>query len=161
MIYRLLPSGSFSVPNPVSSSARFRIDDPSIAEYVKTTPIVIMGDGGSGTVTKPDFNVTFDANGGERVPTQVVTSGTAITLPSATREGYTFNGWISSGALYQAGASFTVNADVTFTARWTQNGATPTPTPPAPTTYTVTFNANGGAGTMSAQSFTAGTAQNN
>ncbi len=65
-----------------------------------------------------------------------VTSGTNITLPSATREGYKFNGWYSAETggtkLGDAGATYKMSAaDVTFYAHWVAS-------------RTLTFNACGG-----------------
>ena len=95
----------------------------------------------------------------------------AITLPTATKTGYTFNGWYtaaSGGTLVDvAGKSYTPSADITLYAHWTANtytvtlepdGGKPTPAPTVKPTYdsampsvnvptrkyTVTFNANTG-----------------
>ncbi|MBQ7189426.1 MAG: leucine-rich repeat protein, partial [Kiritimatiellae bacterium] len=81
------------------------------------------------------YTVTFNANGGSVSPTtRTVDSGTAVgTLPTPTRTNYTFAGWYtaaSGGTLVTA--TTTVDADVTYYARWTA------------IQYTVTFNANGG-----------------
>ena len=127
-IYQLQVRNPFTISNPVSVSARFRIDDPSVAGYDNIKPIVLNASGDVQPVTKAEYTARFNVNGGVAVSAQTVTAGTAITLPSTTREGYTFNGWTLNGQTYQAGASYTVNGDVTFTAQWTQN-ATPTPVP--------------------------------
>lgn len=56
----------------------------------------------------------------------------AITLPTATRTGYNFNGWQdSSGNIYAAGASYTPSATTTLTATWSGQ------------TYQVKYNGNG------------------
>lgn len=95
----------------------------------------------------------------------------AVTLPTASKTGYTFNGWYtaaSGGTLVDvAGKSYTPSADITLYAQWTANtytvtlepeGGTPTPAPTVKPTYdanmpsvtvptrkyTVTFNANTG-----------------
>ncbi len=82
------------------------------------------------------FVVTFDANGGVGGATRSVRAGDSLdTLPTVTRENYTFLGWFTKadGGM-QVTASTVVTADATYYARW------------AVKTYTVTFNANGGAG---------------
>ncbi len=73
----------------------------------------------------PKFTITF--TGGElatgTAPTQnAVLSGTKITLPdnTFTNADYTFNGWNDGTAIYQPGDSYTVNADVSFSAVWLQ-----------------------------------------
>ena len=68
--------------------------------------------------------------------------GTALTAPTMTKTGYSFNVWSPS-----VPATMPDN-DATYTATWTAN------------TYSVRFNANGGSGSMSNQNFTYGVAQN-
>ena len=66
--------------------------------------------------------VTFDADGGiagqSSIPAEV---GTEIELPSATRDGYTFDGWfLGDVKIGDAGDSYTVNEAATLTAHWTE-----------------------------------------
>jgi len=72
------------------------------------------------------YNVLFDVQGGTSVNPMTVQPGAAITLPSTSRNGYTFNGWYlssSGGTLVgRAGNSYVVNGNVTLYALWTQNG---------------------------------------
>ena len=88
--------------------------------------------------TIPTYKVTFNSNGGtvSGTGTKTVTSGEKYgTLPTATKSGYTFDGWYTSGS---GGTRITENTTVSLTgnqtlyAHWTEK------------TYTVTFNANGG-----------------
>ena len=88
--------------------------------------------------TIPTYKVTFNSNGGtvSETGTKTVTSGEKYgTLPTATKSGYTFDGWYTSGS---GGTRITENTTVSLTgnqtlyAHWTEK------------TYTVTFNANGG-----------------
>lgn len=44
--------------------------------------------------------------------------GEKITLPSATKDGYTFKGWSDGTNTYAAGANYTVEGNVTLTAQW-------------------------------------------
>ncbi|MCL2844319.1 MAG: InlB B-repeat-containing protein [Chitinivibrionia bacterium] len=80
------------------------------------------------------FTVNFNANGGiVNLLSQPVNSGTSITLPIPTRDGFVFNGWFTAmtGGT-EVNSPFTVNANTTLFARWTiQN-------------YTITFNSQGG-----------------
>ncbi|MGI6249514.1 MAG: InlB B-repeat-containing protein, partial [Acutalibacteraceae bacterium] len=73
------------------------------------------------------YNLTFNANGGTGgtgpTPTKY---GVAITAPTVTRTGYTFNGWSPTVPATMPGANST------YTAQWTINQ------------YTITFNSNGG-----------------
>jgi len=87
--------------------------------------------------TANTYTVTFDANGGsvslENKP--VTYHGTYGTLPTPTRDGYTFNGWYTSasgGTKVESSTTVTTASNHTLYAQWTVNS------------YTVTFNANGG-----------------
>lgn len=69
------------------------------------------------------YKVTFVYGDNRNNTTSEVVSGTTVTLPSASRTGYTFNGWRSSADndLHKAGTSVAITADTTFTANWTRN----------------------------------------
>ncbi|NBO56935.1 MAG: hypothetical protein EBU84_20600, partial [Actinobacteria bacterium] len=106
------------------------------------------------------YTVTYDYNsatgGNGTASATYSTGGTAITLPTPTRTGYTFAGWYSDSGLTTsiggAGASYSPTGTTTSLnayAKWTAN------------TYTVTYNYNsatGGNGTASANFTTGGTA---
>lgn len=71
------------------------------------------------------FTITYNANGGTGEPaSQTKESGKALTLSSTkpTRQGYTFLGWATSAgassAQYNAGSSFTTDANTTLYAVW-------------------------------------------
>ena len=111
--------------------------------------------------TKLEYTITYEfdsANGGQIVGTRYTTTyeiTTAITLPSAKKVGYAFNGWVSDGSgnwgvsTYNAGnVSAGRYGDVTMTAQYTGNQ------------YYVQFNGNGStSGTMYNQTFTYGEQQ--
>lgn len=82
------------------------------------------------------YTLVFNANGGTiSTSSKTVSYGSAYgTLPTPTRDYYTFNGWYtSSSGGTQVTASTTMGGgNVTVYAHWTAN------------TYTLTFNANGG-----------------
>ena len=73
------------------------------------------------------YKVTYNANGGTVTPSSVTYAGTALTLPTPTRDGYTFNGWYtaaSGGTLIgAAGATYTPEADITLYAQWTEDSS--------------------------------------
>ena len=100
-----------------------------------------------GTEVSYDEDVTFTAiwtvtvgydYGYDQKTTETdVVEGSVIKLPEASREGYTFKGWVDSEKQYQAGDEYTVTKAVTFEAQWEAvKGTTPTnPTnPSAPNT---------------------------
>ena len=94
----------------------------------------------TGGSSDPDvYTITYNTNGGASVANPSVTPGTAITLPTPVRSGYTFAGWYSDAALTNRVTSpYTPTASVTLYASWTGDG------PGDTTTYTVTFDTNGG-----------------
>ena len=84
----------------------------------------------------PELSVTFDSNGGSSVSSITRTYGDSIgSLPTTTKEGYTFDGWIYNGSTISS--STTVTSNMTVIASWTAN------------TYTVTFDSNGGSSVSS------------
>lgn len=92
------------------------------------------GAGNAGSAYRPSGDVTLKATW----------SDASVTLPTATKTGYTFAGWSVEAAKGSiAGNTLTVkNTDVTATANYTAN------------TYTVKYNANGGNGEMTDQAIT-------
>ena len=87
--------------------------------------------------SRQPYTLYLNANGGSCTTTSLTAiSGKAIgTLPTPTREGYTFNGWFtaaSGGTEVSETTSFKNVDSVTLYAAWTAE------------TYTVTYNANGG-----------------
>lgn len=79
--------------------------------------------------------ITFDANGGSCDTAAADTNGDGVltTLPTATRDGYTFDGWFTAK---DGGDKVTTETffkeDITLYAHWTKNssgGGTVTPTP--------------------------------
>ena len=78
-----------------------------------------------------EYTVTYNAGEGTLDPSDTsatVTAGESVTLPTATRDGYTFLGWLISGTSEDNGqtlsadtTTYTPTADVTLTAQWAQN----------------------------------------
>ncbi len=89
--------------------------------------ITIMGTKKGGDTPTPvsTYTVTYDCNGGvSGCPDDLtgIEKGTSITLADApTKTDYTFGGWNDGTTTYEAGYSYTVNGNVTFTAQWTEN----------------------------------------
>ena len=93
------------------------------------------------------YTITYNANGGSVTPSLITRElGSVITLPTPTKNNYTFTGWTAStdGEIYNGGDDYTVNGNVTFTANWQS------------TQYNITYNANGGTGALSIQTATKG-----
>ena len=110
-----------------------------------TVPDYAVTIGGTVATT---YTVTYDCNGGTSGCPENVTgiaSGASITLAAApTKTNYVFTGWNDGTTTYQAGASYTVNGDVTLTAQWVAGG-----------TGTITFGSASGSVQINAASIQA------
>ena len=73
--------------------------------------------------------VTFDSNGGTSVDNVYVDSGSLVgnvgQLPTPTRQGYTFNGWIDTATGRLVDTSAEVTRDYNLKAQWSPNSDTP------------------------------------
>ena len=83
------------------------------------------------------YTVTYKANGGSVSPESASAGDNgAVTLPTPTRTGYTFNGWFTEASggtrIGNGGVSYTLTEDITVYAQWTLQ------------TFTVTINAGTG-----------------
>ena len=88
------------------------------------------------TYSPAPYVVTYAANGGTLTPTATTANynfGTPVTLPLATKAGYTFTGW-NSPSVGLNGASYSPTASITLTAQWSA------------ITYSVTYSGNGSNG---------------
>jgi uncharacterized repeat protein (TIGR02543 family) len=91
------------------------------------------------TATNPgitEYTVSFYDNG-VVLPefSRALASGAQITLPTPTKTGYAFNGWLLGGIGAPLTGTYTVNADSVFTAKWTSDN-------PDVTEYSVIFYDN-------------------
>jgi uncharacterized repeat protein (TIGR02543 family) len=72
--------------------------------------------------TQLTWTVFFNGNGGSTPSSQTVAQGSAISLPSSSRSGFTFTGWwtSSSGGSFigSAGSSYTPSNNITLFAQW-------------------------------------------
>ena len=101
------------------------------------------------TVEAPKYALRYDANGGQvSTSGKTVTYGSSIgTLPTPTRDGYTFLGWSysTSGTTYvNSSTTYSYMSDKTLYAQWSRK------------TYTISYNANGGSNAPSSQTATHG-----
>ena len=79
----------------------------------------------------PTYTVTYDCNGGTSgCPDSPVNapSGTFTLASAPTRSGFTFTGWNDGTNTYNAGASYTLSGNKTFTAQWESSSSVATPT---------------------------------
>ena len=83
----------------------------------------------TGPVMSAKYTVTYDANGGSASSDgATVNAGESVTLPTPTREGYTFKGWYTAASggdkVGDAGATYTPNGSVALYAQWEINSYT-------------------------------------
>ena len=78
------------------------------------------------------YSISFDSNGGSTVDTITQDYNSAVTLPTPTRTGYTFEGWLKNGVSY---TTSTIPAEnISLTAKW------------SPITYTIILDSNNTSG---------------
>ena len=72
-----------------------------------------------------EYTVTYNANGGSVSPTSATYQGTALTLPTPTKEGHTFSGWYTAASggtkIGDAGSTYLPSANITVYAQWKIN----------------------------------------
>ena len=92
-------------------------------------------------------DVTYNANGGTCGTASEKYSGTALTLPTPTRDGYWFIGWYDAAEggnkIGDAGAKYNPAKEITLYAHWQEA-----------IEYTVTYNANGGSCGTASEKYT-------
>jgi uncharacterized repeat protein (TIGR02543 family) len=100
--------------------------------------------------TVNSYTLTFDAQGGMVSPALLsVTFGSAVgTLPTPTRDGYTFGGWYTAtnggGTPYNSFTVYSTASNIPLYAKWTAKS------------YTIILDAQGGAASPARQSVTYG-----
>ena len=106
-----LSAGTYSIEREGSNNVRLSVVVVKIID--------------AGTTPQPTtYTVTWNANGGTcATATSTVEENTAVgTLPEASRDGYTFDGWFTQATGgTQVTSSTVITADITFYAHWTEN----------------------------------------
>jgi len=96
---------------PVTLTANNGVSSNATASFTLTVSAVQV----------TNYTVTYNTDGGTSAAIAPVTvaSGTTISLPSApAKSGNIFKGWSNGSTTLNAGASYTVTGNVTFTAQW-------------------------------------------
>lgn len=94
---------------------------------------------GNGTIAdSAKFEVTLDLDGGNGNDKEYILRGQKLTLPTPTKDGYTFDGWFNGENEYDF--SLPVISTLSLTAHWVKNPTPPTTEPPTtqPTTQPTT-----------------------
>lgn len=94
---------------------------------------------GNGTIAdRAKVEVTLDLDGGNGNDKEYILRGQKLTLPTPTKDGYTFDGWFNGENEYDF--SLPVISTLSLTAHWVENPTPPTTEPPTtqPTTQPTT-----------------------
>lgn len=94
---------------------------------------------GNGTIAdSAKVEVTLDLDGGNGNDKEYILRGQKLTLPTPTKDGYTFDGWFNGENEYDF--SLPVISTLSLTAHWVKNPTPPTTEPPTtqPTTQSTT-----------------------
>ncbi len=95
---------------------------------------------GNGTIAdSAKVKVTLDLDGGNGNDKEYILRGQKLTLPTPTKDGYTFDGWFNGENEYDF--SLPVFSTLSLTAHWVKNPTPPTTEPPTtepPTTQPIT-----------------------
>lgn len=94
---------------------------------------------GNGTIAdSAKVEVTLDLDGGNGNNKEYILRGQKLTLPTPTKDGYTFDGWFNGENEYDF--SLPVISTLSLTAHWVKNPTPPTTEPPTtqPTTQSTT-----------------------
>ena len=129
-------SGLSSLPNPERAGYTFDGWYNGNIRYTKIIAGTISDITLTAKWTPITYTVTFKPNGGTASATTMkyTTDKGLSTLATATRTGYTFNGWYLNNKEYKKIEAGTIG-NLTLTAGWTENS------------YTIKYNLNGGTGT--------------
>lgn len=95
--------------------------------------------GNSTIADSAKFEVTLDLDGGNGNDKEYILRGQKLTLPTPTKDGYTFDGWFNGENEYDF--SLPVISTLSLTAHWVKNPTPPTTEPPTtepPTTQPIT-----------------------
>jgi uncharacterized protein (TIGR02145 family)/uncharacterized repeat protein (TIGR02543 family) len=149
-----IETASFTLNNPSRTGYTFSGWTGSNGTTAQTSVTVAKGTSGDlnyiANWTLNTYTITFNANSGTVTPASGVTGdgGKLSSLPTPTRDGYTFGGWFTTSAATggtQVTESYAFSANTTVYARWTLgpscniiytlNGGSVTPSNPI--SYTV------------------------
>ena len=115
---------------PIRDGYTFKGWTPAVPKTVPAANATYIAQWEQKPVEIKKYLITFDANGGIGSQKSQQVEGAKLEVPTVTREGYTFKGWIPAVSENEKVPS----KDTTYKAQWQVNQ------------YTITFNANGGAG---------------
>ena len=137
------------VPEEYSETEMWDLHSVSAGVYtIKVMNVMAWGEPKLLYVVMDPITVTYDANGGTCATVSAIYTGSALTLPTPTLSGYTFDGWYDGETkMGNAGGSYSPTASITLKAKWTPNNYTVTldnqsATSAGTESISVTFDAN-------------------
>lgn len=150
----------------------FSTQEDSVLITEKSDELVILADNDNDgtyetpveTISKPTYTITFNANGGAVTSATSTTDtvGKLATLPTPTRNSYTFDGWytVASGG-EKITTDYIFTSDTMVYAHWTYVGTSSPTTPSVPSNpggwYPGNYNPPASSYSVSAPSVTGGT----
>ncbi len=102
------------------ASWSYTVDDPANVWLDVTTALVYVTGEENSSVPLQRVSLTLDPASGD-IRGDIsgeYEEGTVVTLPTATRSGYTFSGWSDGRTVYPAGTKLTLDNSVYLTAQW-------------------------------------------
>lgn len=124
-----IESSAFDLPTPTKTSYNFKgwyttsdfSNDQIIQIAQGTFGDIVLYAKWTGCI------VTYNANEGSCSTGSHTYAGEPLSLPTPTRDGYTFNGWYTAGSggtkVGDAGATYTPDGDITLYAQWTKESS--------------------------------------
>lgn len=104
---------------------RYIRDSDSIGSVTVGASHSLLGNASASVTVKHVYRTTFDANGGSvGTSSRDDDSGTSFSLPTPSRSGYNFDGWLKGGSNIGSG-SYSVSSTETLVASWSLS--TPAP----------------------------------
>jgi uncharacterized repeat protein (TIGR02543 family) len=137
---RTVASGmQITLPTPTKLNYTFNgwllngVGSPLTGTYTVTANTFFNAKWTADTPTVTEYTVSF-YDGGDLIPGlgYTVESGTQITLPSYTKQGYSLDGWLLNGVGSLLTGSCTITVNTTFVAQWSLIN-------PGITEYTISF----------------------
>ena len=114
-------AGNYEIP--VDAEFTFEVADGVTLRYVNFVTedghLVVIDENGNVRV-KETWKITLVYSDYSKETIQVI-KDSEYKLPTPTRSGYAFLGWVSGGKTYLAGETVTITANTTFTATWVRH----------------------------------------
>ena len=118
-------AGNYEVP--VNADFKFEVAagvELLNVNFVTESGHVVVIDKDGNVSVKETWKVTLVYSDYSKEIIEVI-KGSEYKLPTPTRAGYAFLGWVSGGKTYSGGDTVTITADTTYTATWVRHPDTP------------------------------------